>query len=391
MALLCLGTAGRSLIESLLTRLAFTPFIAMGLLIVYCNVAFIETAMALARTREKPWRYVAINLGRAGPTTGLVIGALVGHRLTAEAVVGSQLIASVAVAGICAALMWRVSPPLADRRTGVPVGSIQPAARSAGCVAMGAAHAGPRDPRQVRRSERHRRLRHGISAGQPLSALDAGGSPDHSPGDEPGRLDPARKVEAQRGIAQYLGVSLPLALLGMLVLPVLTPVVLPDAYHEAGRVGQWVLAGMLATAVFQLAVDAGALYRGKFASLTVLTICGAAGNVVRPGLDPTVRHFGRSSGRFPFGHVDGGDGVSRQPLAELLRGRTLRLILIALLGSGVFSLGERYRPGSAVLALTVAIVLSCGYAACSYAFFIRVQTTKLSGPEGSDVGPTSTA
>jgi O-antigen/teichoic acid export membrane protein len=384
LVLTLLGTVGQGLVGALLTRLDFMPFVLMALVTVYSNVAFIETAMALARTQELPGRYLSINLGRAVLTTGLVIGLLLVDDLDAEKVVAAQLAASLCVAAVCTVGMWRFSRPRADRGTAsrlvrfslplMPLGASQWALRMQDRVILDKFV----DLAAIGVYSMAYRL------GSPLQILTQAALRTITPVMSQAGADPRRLPEARSGIGQYFGVSLPVALFGALSLPVVSPVLLPEAYAGAGEVGQWVLAGMLAMAVFQLAVNAGALYKGRFGLLTMLTVLGAAINVaMNVILIPRMGITGAAVAGASSYTLMAVIGFLVSPLPQLMRGLTKRLLITACLGVAAFAAVAPLRPEGVVLALTIVSIVSGAYAWCCHLLLTGVHND---GPRGQKGG-----
>jgi O-antigen/teichoic acid export membrane protein len=136
-------------------------------------------------------------------------------------------------------------------------------------------------------------------------------------------------------------------------------------------------------AVFQLAVSAGALYRGKFAVLTLVTVLGAACNIaLNLLLIPEYGVTGAAVAAFATYTVLAVVGYFISPLPELLGGMVGRLLLTVTLGGGFFAAGEWLRPAGDLAAVAEALALSVGYAACSYLLLMRDPGSESPPPKG---------
>ncbi|GAA3180970.1 hypothetical protein GCM10010531_38940 [Blastococcus jejuensis] len=277
-AIVALLTIGRPVLEFLLEGLSYGRYILVAMLITYCNVAFIETVLAVTRTRALVRRYVTVVLLRAILTALFALAILVMvDQPSAFEVILSQAVATL----LCS--MYSIRLLLSEARLSssaqlfgpllrfgiplMPLSSSQWALRVQDRLILnrfvalsdiGAYAVGQRvaSPMQILMAAGVRTLQPMMSQaarGQDLSGL-------------------------RSAVVRIYGVGTVICLFGSLLAPTVSRALLPPAYGDSAELTAVLIPGLFAAAVFQLASSASVFYGGKTYRMTLLALIAAVMN-----------------------------------------------------------------------------------------------------------------
>lgn len=273
-----LGTVGHEVLASLFSSLDFATFIVPALVITYLNVAFIELALAVARTRQQPRVYVSMTLVRAILTAGFSCVMLLGTDRGPLGVVQAQLVATILAAVGCGIWLGRIGRPQLDgnlARTLLTFGApLIPMSTSAWALRLqdrlildhlsGVAQVGVYamasrvvTPLQVVFDAAFRVIQPTFSAAA---------------------QDSAQVRTARSFVGQYVIGAVALTLASCVCAPVLVTALLPGAYHVSALVVQVLLVALFFMGMFRLATGAAIFFGGRTAVPLTLTVAGVAVN-----------------------------------------------------------------------------------------------------------------
>lgn len=279
-AILALLAVGEPVLGFLLEGIPYARFILLVAAITYCNVAFIEVALAVTRTTAMVRQYVTVVLLRAALTAVFALTVLIAtDRPSAFEVVCSQALATL----LCSVYSIRLLRPEAQLtgsalaigpilRFGIPLmpmSSAQWALRvqdrlvlvrfvPLGDIGIYAVLQRLASPMQIVMNASLRTL-------QPMMSRAA------REGDA---------EELRSALVQVFGVGTIICVFGSLLAPTVTRALLPSTYDGWAELTVLLVPGLFAAAVFQLASSASAFYRGRTYRVTTLMTVAAGVNVV---------------------------------------------------------------------------------------------------------------
>ncbi len=251
---------------------------ALTILITYCNVAFIEMALAATRTKALARKYVTVVLLRASLTALLSLALLITvDSVTALEVVIAQAVATLLCALYSAYLLIphaRLSRKLAGAapilRFGLP---LMPLSASQWALRMqdrlllnkfaSVDQVGVYAVAQRLASPMQILMGAGLRALLPILSKAANGEG----GDE-----------VRSAVVRIFGAGTLICLFGSLLAPVISRSLLPSAYHSAAGLTMVLIPGLFAAAVFHLASNAIAFYAGRTYRVTALTMVAVGAN-----------------------------------------------------------------------------------------------------------------